>query len=498
MRRPSPHARRSACVALLLALLHPPAEASGSASGTLRFSPCRLEHSSRLVSIEAQCATLRVPEDESRPAGRQIDLFVARVPAISGRKAPDPMLLIAGGPGMGTSEMYPGVAQAFARLRRERDIVIVDQRGTGRSNALRCGSATDRDLEADTANFLAESRRCATTLAQRADLRQYTTSVAVRDLERVRQALGVAQWNLYGVSYGTRVAQHYLRRYPARTRSVILDGVVPPGLALGPDIALDSQAAFDRILARCARDPACSDRFGDSRSHFERLQARLRTAPVSVTLPDPTSAEPVRMAFGPAHLAGVLRLQSYASSTASLLPLALYEAAERDNFTTLAGLYLLSASSLGDSMAAGMHNSVVCTEDLPFVDESGVDRARLERTYIGVEQLDALRDICSYWPRGPLDADFRAPLRSDVPVLLLSGGDDPVTPPGNAVRAMRGLSRARHLELPGQGHGQIGATCMDRVITRFVGALDPKGLDARCLESVRPAPFFTTPSGTAP
>jgi pimeloyl-ACP methyl ester carboxylesterase len=483
----------------------PPRPATGAAAptpgaATLSWQACRLEHASRLVSIEAQCATLRVPEDDSRPAGRQIDLFIARVPAVSGRKAPDPLLLIAGGPGMGASEMYPGVAQAFARTRRTRDIIVVDQRGTGRSNALRCDhdSAADADANADTAAFLAATRRCFEALAARADLRQYTTTVAVRDLERVRAALSVAQWNLYGVSYGSRVAQHYLRRHPDRARSVILDGVVPPGLALGPDIALDAQAAFERILARCARDPDCNQRFGDTRAHYQSLMARLRSAKQPVTIPDPTTAAPRRIEFGPAHLGVVLRLQSYSAATASLLPLALHEAATRDNLVPLAGLFAMSLRGIGDAMAAGMHNSVVCSEDLPFVDFARLDRARLAATYLGTEQVDALRDVCSYWPRGPLDPDFRAPLRSDVPVLLLSGGDDPVTPPAYAERAMQGLSRSRHLLLPSQGHGQIGATCMDRVVARFLQDLDPKGLDARCLSSVRPAPFFTTLSGAAP
>jgi pimeloyl-ACP methyl ester carboxylesterase len=476
----------------------PPPTAASLTAPALSWQACRLEHASRLISIEAQCATLRVPEDESRPAGRQLDLFVARVPAVSGRKAPDPLLLLAGGPGMGASEMYPGIAQAFARMRRERDILIVDQRGTGRSNALRCDSDSTPDATADTATFLLETRRCFETLTARADLRQYTTSVAVRDLERVRAALGVAQWNLYGVSYGSRVAQHYLRRYPGRTRSVILDGVVPPELALGPDIALDAQAAFERILSRCDRDPSCSQRFGDTRAHYATLLTRLRSAKQPVTIPDPTTAAPRRIEFGPTHLGVVLRLQSYSAATASLLPLALHEAATRDNLVPLAGLFAMSLRGIGDVMAAGMHNSVVCSEDLPFVDFARVDRARLAATYIGTEQIDALREVCSYWPRGALDADFRAPLQSSVPALLLSGSDDPVTPPAYAERAMRGLARSRHLLLPSQGHGQIGATCMDRVIARFVQDLDPKELDARCLASVRPAPFFTTLSGAAP
>jgi pimeloyl-ACP methyl ester carboxylesterase len=471
---------------------------AGAADAPLAWKSCRLEHASRLISIEAQCTTLRVPEDEARPAGRQIELFVARVPAVSGRKAPDPLLLIAGGPGMGASEMYPGVAAAFARLRRERDLIVVDQRGTGRSGALRCEEDAELELSGDRDSFRAATQRCFEALRASADLRQYTTSIAVRDLERVRRALGVERWNVYGVSYGSRVALHYLRRHPDRIRSAILDGVVPPGLALGPGIALDAQAAFERILERCRREAACATRFGDPRVHYDALLARLRTRPVELLLPDPTRGEPRPLRFGADQLGAVLRLQSYASTTASLLPLALHEAATRSNFVPLAGLFAMTVQNLTATIAAGMHHSVVCTEDLPFVEAGAIDRARLAGTFLGTTQLDALQDVCTFWPRGVLDADFRAPLRSDVPALLLSGADDPVTPPSNAELAMQGLRRARHLTLPGQGHGQIGVTCMDRVVAAFVRDLDPDDLDARCLAAVRPAPFFTTLSGAAP
>jgi pimeloyl-ACP methyl ester carboxylesterase len=461
----------------------------------LAFEPCRLEHRSRLISIEAQCATLRVAENAAVPGGQVIDLFVAKVPAISGRKSPDPVVLIAGGPGMGSSDMYPGVAQAFARIRRDRDLIIIDQRGTGRSSPLNCEASSE--LDGDLVSFIADSRRCLEVLRTRADLTQYTTSVAVQDLEALRRALGVAQWNLYGVSYGTRVAQHYLRRFPAQTRSVILDGVVPPGLALGPDIALDAEAALERILARCRRDEACFTRFGDSRERFVALRARLAT-PVSLTLPDPRSGEPRTLSFGRPQLGAVLRLQSYSSATASLLPLALHEAVERNNLAPLAGMFLMSMANLADVMAAGMHHSVVCAEDVPFIDATRLDRARLEATYLGAEQVDGLQAVCGFWPRGRLDADFREPLRSKVPVLMLSGADDPVTPPGNAVRAMRGLSNVRHLVLPGQGHGQIGVTCMNRVLAMFMQDLAPAALNARCLDAARPPPFFTTLAGPAP
>jgi len=487
-------------IALVAAVLLTAAEglhaaADPTASATLAFSPCRLEHPSRLASTEAQCATLRVPENAGAPQGRQLDLFVAKVPAISGNKAQDPLVLIAGGPGMGGSDMYPGVAQAFGRIRRDRDLIIIDQRGTGRSNPLNCASSDV--LQGDQDALVADSQRCLETLGTRADLTQYTTSAAVDDLEALRRALGVTRWNLYGVSYGTRVAQHYLRRFPAQTRSVILDGVVPPGLALGPDLAIDAEAALERILARCRRDEACLTRFGDSRERLETLRTRLVT-PVSVTLPDPKSGEPRTLLFGRSQLVTVVRLQSYLPTTASLLPLALHEALERSNFAPIAGMLLLSAGDLADSIAAGMHNSVICTEDIPFIDVKSLDYARLKATYLGTEQIDALQAVCRFWPRGRLDADFREPLQSDVPVLLLSGTDDPVTPPSHATRALRGLSNARHLVLPGQGHGQIGVTCMNRVIAEFIRDLAPASLNAACLDVARPPPFFTTQAGPEP
>jgi pimeloyl-ACP methyl ester carboxylesterase len=373
---------------------------------------------------------------------------------------------------------------------------IIDQRGTGRSSPLNCESSNE--LDGDLASFIADSRRCLAALGSRADLTQYTTSVAVQDLETVRRALGVAQWNLYGVSYGTRVAQHYLRRFPAQTRSIILDGVVPPGLALGPEIAIDAEAALERVLARCRRDEACFTRFGDSRVRVETLKARLAT-PASVTLPDPKSGEPRTLSFGRSQLGAVLRLQSYSSATASLLPLALHEAVERNNLAPLAGMFLLSVGNLADAMAAGMHNSVICTEDIPFIDAKSLDRARLEATYLGAEQVDGLQAVCGFWPRGRLDADFREPLRSAqlrcccCPAPMIQSRRPATHCAPCRVFRMHAISC-----WPGQGHGQIGVTCMNRVLAAFVQDLAPAALNARCLDAARPPPFFTTLAGPAP
>ena len=242
-------------------------------SAALVLEPCRIEHPSKLTAIAAECGTLAVPENPARPEGRRIALHIARVPAVNRRKLPDPLFVIAGGPGMAATDFYAGVAPAFARIRRDRDIVLVDQRGTGKSNPLVCPLTEDMMLQATPEQIAAESARCGSALASRADLAYYTTSLAVQDLERVRAALGYREVNLYGVSYGTRVAQHYVRRFPSRARTVILDGVVPPQLILGPALAIDAENALTSILGRCARDPACRASFGDPVRAYHNLRA---------------------------------------------------------------------------------------------------------------------------------------------------------------------------------------------------------------------------------
>jgi pimeloyl-ACP methyl ester carboxylesterase len=469
----------------------------------LTFTPCMLEHPSGLSGVKAECATLEVPENLSGQ-GRRIMLSIARHPAISERKATDPLFVLAGGPGMGAQEMYTASAGAFARINRDRDIILVDQRGTGRSTPLQCKVDPlllnlDRPEPAPAArNALidAATRECLDTLRAQHDVAQYTTSVAVRDLERVREALGAEQLNLYGVSYGSRVAQHYLRRYPDRVRSVILDGVLPPGLALGPAIATDAEAALGMILRRCAAQPACRKAFGNPADTYQTLRTRLAAAPRTVRLPDPRSGELRTVVFGPSQLATVLRLSSYSTPTAALLPLAMHEAVTKDNYIPLAGALLMQLDTVPESIAIGMHHSVVCAEDLPFIGE--VDRARLAATYMGTDMIDPLRRVCAIWPRGPVDAGFRGPLKSTVPVLLLSGSADPVTPPAYAEAALRGLADARHVVLQDEGHGQLGATCMDRVLRDFIATPAPAKLDLKCLERRSAAPFFTSLAGPTP
>lgn len=465
----------------------------------LALQPCRLEHPARMQALPAECGRFTVAENPDDPKGRRIELFVARVPAISLNKAPDPLFLIAGGPGTSAVDLYTTSAGAFERVRRDRDIVLLDQRGTGRSHRLDCEYQNQELLEKfDGSSVGPESRKCRDQLSKDSDLRQYTTSIAVRDLDAVRRALGYDRINLYGSSYGTRVAQHYARRYPQATRTLVLDGVIDPETVLGPALALDAERALTNILKRCRADSSCTQAFKDPDADYHTLRTRLAAAPVRATVSDAATGRPIDFDFTPRHLSAVLRFASYNDDQAALLPLSLHLAAHEDNFTPLANLFRVFARSLDDAFAYGMHNSVACSEDTPLIDAARVDRAALASTHMGAEQVAELIESCKEWPKGVVDADLHAPLTSPAAALLLSGADDPATPPQYAERAQRGFADSQHVVVAGHGHGQLGAPCVDRVIANFIGAGTARGLDAKCTAKLAPMPFFTTLAGPPP
>ena len=469
-----------------------------AAAPALVLTPCELEHPLRVSVLAAECGVLEVPENPRQPEGRQIALHVARVPAVSRRKQPDPLFVLAGGPGAAAGAFYASVAGAFARILRERDIVLVDQRGTGGSNALECPESDDLSARRSDAEIQARTRACLALLAPRADVAFYTTSLAVRDLEQVRSALGYERINLYGSSYGTRVAQHYLRRFPARTRSVILDGVVPVSQPVGPSAPIDAEAALEGILRRCAQDSACRERFGDPASDYHAVRAALRVSTVPISVRDPATGDDRSFEFGADHLASVLRLLSYTSEYAALLPLVLHAAAAQEDYAPLAAQYLMVERAYARTIAVGMHNSVVCAEDVPLFAAYAVDRARLAATYLGTRQLDGLVSVCRVWPRGEVDEDLHAPLTSAVPALLLSGSDDPTTPPAFAHEAAHAFTHHLEVVLEGFGHGQLTAPCVDRVMAQFVARASVDALDVTCTRAARPLPFFISLNGPPP
>ena len=494
-----PH-RHRALIALLAVAVSAMAAESPPAAPTLAFKACRLEQPQGLAAVETECTRVIVPENRHNPDSRALALFVARLPALTRNKLPEPLFVLTGGPGLGASTFYPGVASAFARIRRERDIVLVDQRGTGRSSPLTCPIVEQQVWESTGDQTARVMHECRERLEQDHDLSQYTTSVAVRDLDAVRRALGYQRIALYGGSYGTRVAQQYARRYPTHTLALLLDGVVPPTRVLGPSTPLDAENALRLILARCHADQQCQARFGDPQVDYLGLRRKLAAGPVRLTVNDPVSGAPHELTFSSALFAGALRLASYSADQAALLPLSLHLAYHDGRFGPLATQYLLTTADYDAVLAYGMHNSVVCTEDVPFYAREHIDRAALADTFLGTSQLDALQALCADWPTGPIDADLHSPMASQVPALLLSGGADPVTPPSFAAEAAKGFAHSQQIVLPGQGHGQLLQPCVDRLMAEFLdgAAHGAAHVDASCLRELKPPPFFLTLSGPSP
>lgn len=483
--------------AALLSLSPTAANGDGLQLGELTFRRCELSQPKSATTTAAWCAAFARPENPAQPQGRRIDFRLALIRSEAAAVRPDPIVLLAGGPGQAASESWPSVSAALALARRDRHVILLDQRGTGGSNALRCEAGETAAADAATVQGAAMARAitadCLRQVRDKADPVYYTTTEAVADLEALRQALGGVKFNLLGISYGTRVAQQYARRHPDGVRSLILDGVVPNELVLGSEFARALDDSLRGRFALCAQDATCHKRFGDIHATLYALRRQLREQPLTVALRDPLTFAPQQQTLDADTFSGLVRLYAYAPETAALLPLAISEA-KAGNAAPLLGQAHMVLSNLGDSITSGMGLSVVCAEDMDLL---RTDPATAD-LILGEDFADMTRAQCEVWPRGTRPADFHTALTSDLPSLLLSGEYDPVTPPRYGDQVAKGLSRVRHLVAPGQGHNVIGRGCMPRVVARFVDTLATDKLDAGCIADMGPAPFFLDYNGSSP
>ena len=459
------------------------------------FEPCRIQVNA--TEIDAECAVLTRPENPTKPKGKTVDLFVAKLPSLSSSPAADAFTIIQGGPGGSSIDLAVNYTAFLDIIRAKRDVIIVDQRGTGRSNKLSCDIDSDDSFAStfDPALTAKLTRECVAKL-QNHDLSAYTTSVAVQDLEALREAAGYPQLSIYGVSYGTRVAQHYLRRFPRHTRTIIIDGVVDIGLNLaGAEIALRSQDAFNQMVVRCNKTPSCVDEFGDIAEQFAIVRQRLKSDNINASVPHPNTGEEQQISLNESHLLIAVRLMPYSTESLSLLPL-LINSAYHGNYAPLATQSLLNTESIADGFAIGMHNSVMCTEDAPFVDSNAAQKA--SNTYFGSLMVDNMSITCQHWPQGIIDDDFLEPFDADVPVLILSGETDPVTPPANGERAAKMFSNSKHLIIPSHGHGVIARGCMPFLVKDFLNEANLDNINADCIQREKAMPFFVNTTGPKP
>lgn len=439
------------------------------------------------------CGFVAVPENYEQPEGKQIDIHYAIIPSIQENAQPDPLLILAGGPGQAATELTPMIARIFADVRKQRDIVLIDQRGTGKSNPLSCDvNRPDELVRSDDEQALDEV--AAECLAQYpdVDVAQYNTPNAIRDFERVREALNITQWNLYGGSYGSRVGLKYLQQAPEAVRTATLDAVAPPQVVIGP-FGFNGSLAFDNMVQDCQQQQPCVQRFPNLKQEYNQVMQSLAQQSVLLETLDPLSAEPITIRLTPGRFSSVVRLALYNPSTRQLLPYAISEA-NATNYKPILGLMGGTTTAVQNSIYLGLMLSVVCREDLPRATDSLLQQDA-NNEFIGGKTGEAFVALCKGWQTEPAPADFAAPVESEKPVLLLSGTQDPVTPPRWADIAARTLPNSLHVIAPYAGHTIAGHTCANKIVAQFVRSGNVKELDTQCVKQRKLAPFVLNANG---
>ena len=470
---------RFAMVALILVL-----QAASTIRQPLVLKDCEVQG----FKGKAKCGTLEVYEDRAARKGRKINLNIVVLPATGDKREPDPIFYFAGGPGSAATEEAAGAAQVYAKIHEHRDLVFVDQRGTGASNPLNCNLYNADDLQSQLGYFfpLDDIRKCRTQLEPKADLKLYTTTIAMDDIDDARGALGYDRINLIGGSYGTRAALTYLKRHPQHVRTATLQGISPTNQFMPGDFAQQTERALQGVLSECVADQQCNHAFPNIKAEAQSVLAQLIKGPVEVEVQKPGSSERVKVKLSRDLAAEAIRYMLYSPVPASRVPLMIHTAAQ-GNFVPLTRAALQFRTNIVATGSNGMYLSVTCAEDLPWI-KPGEGERMAANTFLGDYRLVQQREVCALWPRATIESDYSQPVRSDVPVLIVTGEWDPVTPPSNAERTAKTLKNSLNIVVPHGAHGLgglEGIDCIDRISTEFIERGTAKGIDTSCVQSIR-------------
>ena len=440
----------------------------------------------------AKCGTVTVFEDREAATGRTIDLNVVVFPALDADPAPDPLFLLAGGPAGPAAQLSGVVAPHFRGVQEDRDLVFVGQRGTGELNGGPC--------EVDSNDLTTHSNARATIEAQRAcldgygaDLRLYTTPIAMDDLDEVRERLGYGKINLWGHSYTTRATLVYLRRHGDHVRSVVLDGAVPFTMTPPVTSEADFGRALDLTLAACEADESCRERYPGLRGRLFRLLARLDREPAAVTAVHPRTGARVPFVASRQFVVDSLRSSLFSAERAAMVPM-LVNQAERGEFGGLLAL-VLERDIVSTAMAIHreLQLPVLCADD-----QAAAGRDVGASTPTGPLRLGTAalwHEMCAGGTWGNMGPAYRDPVRSGVPALILSGEMDPATPPRWGEVVAGNLPNSKHVIVPGVAHGTSTTGCVPELIEQFIRAGSASGIDESCVERLRRPPFFLSPEG---
>lgn len=454
----------------------------------LELRPCRLAG----WAEDVRCGKYEVYENRQTKSGRKLSLRVVVAPAEGENPQPDPVFYLAGGPGGSAVDTLTRSGKSYlGYLRRERDLVFIDQRGTGESNPLACNLYADKnDMPGYFSDVfsLEKLRACKAELEKKADLKLYTTTDAVEDLDEVRAALGYEKINLYGGSYGSTAALVYLRQYSQHVRTATISGVAPPDAKIPLPIAKGVQKAVEHVFADCAADERCRAEFPDLKGDLDKIIKRLDREPALFDAVNPFTREIQHIEIKRSVFGEFLRTMLYDTEYARWLPLVLHHAAN-DDFSLFATISFQSFSGIESLINRGMHFSVVCSEDMPFITDADIKRETAGFFYSDY-RIQRYREVCRNWTYTKTSASFIQPVKSDIPVLLISGEADPVTPFWLGREAAAQLSQARQIIIPHAGHS-INSPCVNQLIENFVRSGNAQNPDVSCVSKIAPPVFIS-------
>jgi pimeloyl-ACP methyl ester carboxylesterase len=471
-------------LALLASIAAALACAGGPAEAAVTERSCHVEE----FETPVRCVTLDVPRDYDQPNAGSLKVTAVIIPASTGRPSPDPVVLLAGGPGQPASSLAGLLPALIGEARKTRDVVLFDLRGMGLSESLNCPGMDQLSLvEPDTpvADTMAQmekfARECLARYGDKA--LNHTSREAVEDLERFRQAMDYPALNLWGGSFGTRIAQHYVRAYGQHTRAVVLDAAAPVGLSVLASGAMSPDRSLEAVVSACEKDTACAKRYPSFRADIAGVLARLDAGPVTGVAADPVTGKRGGFALDRLVVGNAIRVSLYSKSTAELLPFAIAEAA-KDNWGPILSM---AGAVFDEQLSMGAQFSALCAEDWRQADAL----APAERT--GKLMRDGyyrfFSPACAVWPIDPLPPEMLKPFKSNVPALVLSGAYDPVTPPELGEQAVAQFAKGHHLVVPNGFHGNSTPRCLARMIGEFIETLSPPP-DEDCIVRLPSLHFF--------
>ena len=458
------------------------------ASSTLELEKCFVDG----VKSKALCGTLPVAENRSKPMSddNKIDLNVVVLPRFKEESKSLPVVFLAGGPGQAATELAGGLNMMLNDVRQQHDIILVDQRGTGKSSPITCDEEGIDPLTFDdqSIDIKSEISKCLATFNDR-HLPSYNSIDAIKDVEAVREALGHKKLHVFGGSYGTRAGFTYLQQFPESIETATLDSNAPVQLVIG-FFGKTSERAFDLLIEDCKAHEACNQAFPNLKQDYLTLTNRLKEGPIVQQFHHPLSGEPVDMILSYNKVTDALRGTLYALGSRVMLPYVVNKAAAGD-YRALAAMIGQTdrAERAPGQLYAGLTMNILCNEDFPRAMPSDYTNDA-DNYFNGERGYNALSEYCKYWPEWSVDPEFNKPLKTSVPVLLFSGRYDPVTPPAYGEMAMETLENAKHVVIEQGSHVASFRTCL-KPIQEFLSTSSLDNLDFSCAEEVRPQLFFT-------